>query len=92
MKFTIIPILAVTICLAAPFTSYGAGQLSLVMVPKGVHPYYEPCYQGFKDAGIKYGVKTEYRAAKAFEVPQEVEATGCWRCEPLGKVLPGYGC
>src|SRR5262245_18928453 len=44
-----------------------------VMVPKGVHPYYEPCYEGFTNAGAKYGVKTEYRAAKAFEVPQEVE-------------------
>jgi ribose transport system substrate-binding protein len=45
----------------------------LVMVPKGVHPYYEPCYEGFKDAAAKYGVKAEYRAAKAFEVPQQVE-------------------
>src|SRR5438552_13426687 len=44
-----------------------------VMVPKGVHPYYEPCYQGFKDAAAKSGVKAEYRAAKAFEVPQQVE-------------------
>jgi ribose transport system substrate-binding protein len=44
-----------------------------VMVPKGVHPYYEPCYEGFKDAAAKYGIKTEYRAAKAFEVPQQVE-------------------
>ena len=44
-----------------------------VMVPKGVHPYYEPCYEGFKDAGAKYGVKTEYLAAKALEVPQEVD-------------------
>src|SRR6266446_6394117 len=44
-----------------------------VMVPKGVHPYYEPCFEGFKDAAAKYGVKAEYRAAKAFEVPQEVE-------------------
>src|SRR5690348_16960072 len=44
-----------------------------VMIPKGVHPYYEPCYEGFKDAGAKLGVKTEYLAAKAFEVPQEVE-------------------
>jgi len=43
------------------------------MVPKGVHPYYEPCYEGFQDAAKKYGVKTEYRAAKAFEVPQQVE-------------------
>jgi ribose transport system substrate-binding protein len=55
-----------------------AGQSSgkqkiFVMIPKGVHPYYEPCYEGFKDAGAKYGVKTEYLAAKAFEVPQEVE-------------------
>jgi ABC-type sugar transport system substrate-binding protein len=45
----------------------------LVMVPKGVHPYYEPCYEGFKDAAARYGVKTEYRAAKVFEVPQQVE-------------------
>jgi len=45
----------------------------LVMVPKGVHPYYEPCYEGFKDAAARYGVKTEYRASKAFEVPQQVE-------------------
>ncbi len=36
-----------------------------IMIPKGVHPYYEPCYEGFKDAGAKYGVKTEYLAAKA---------------------------
>lgn len=48
-------------------------QKMLVMVPKGVHPYYVPCYEGFKDAGAKYGVKTEYQAAKAFEVPQEVQ-------------------
>lgn len=45
----------------------------LVMVPKGVHPYYEPCFEGFQDAAKKYGVKIEYRAAKAFEVPQQVE-------------------
>src|SRR5256885_3263116 len=44
-----------------------------VMVPKGVHPYYEPCYEGFKDAAAKYGVEAEYKAAKAFEVPQQVE-------------------
>ncbi|MHB8523451.1 MAG: sugar-binding protein [Limisphaerales bacterium] len=49
------------------------GEKTLVMVPKGVHPYYEPCYEGFKDAAAKYGVKAEYRAAKAFEVPQQVE-------------------
>jgi ribose transport system substrate-binding protein len=49
------------------------GQKVFVMVPKGVHPYYEPCYEGFQDAAKKYGIKVEYQAAKAFEVPQQVE-------------------
>jgi ribose transport system substrate-binding protein len=44
-----------------------------VMVPKGVHPYYTPCYEGFTNAAAKYGVQVDYRAAKAFEVPQQVE-------------------
>src|SRR5262245_62147670 len=46
--------------------SASQGETVFVMVPKGVHPYYEPCYEGFKDAAAKYGIKTEYRAAKAF--------------------------
>src|SRR5438309_7095101 len=50
-----------------------AKQKVFVMVPKGVHPYYEPCYEGFKDAAAKHGVKAEYRAGKGFEVPQQVE-------------------
>jgi ribose transport system substrate-binding protein len=54
-------------------TAKPRSQVTLVMIPKGVHPYYEPCWQGFQDAGKKYGVKTEYQAAKAFEVPQQVE-------------------
>lgn len=47
--------------------------LVFVMVPKGVHPYYEPCYQGFELAAKKYGVKVEFLGAKQFEVPQQVE-------------------
>jgi ribose transport system substrate-binding protein len=43
------------------------------MVPKVVSPYYEPCFEGFKDAASKYGVKAEYLAARAMEVPQQVE-------------------
>src|SRR5439155_17620422 len=34
---------------------------------------YAPCYEGFQDAAAKYGIKVDYRAAKAFEVPQQVE-------------------
>lgn len=48
-------------------------QKTLVMVVKGVHPYYDPCYQGFADAGKKYGVTTEFQAPRQFEVPQQVE-------------------
>jgi ribose transport system substrate-binding protein len=51
----------------------GPDQKLFVMVPKGVHPYYEPCYEGFQDAARKYGVRVEYRASKALEVPQQVE-------------------
>lgn len=48
-------------------------QKTFVMVVKGVHPYYDPCYQGFADAGQKLGVKTEFQAPRQFEVPQQVE-------------------
>jgi ribose transport system substrate-binding protein len=58
----------------APASGSSSGKKRVfVMVPKGVHPYYEPCYEGFKDAAAKYGVEAEYKAAKAFEVPQQVE-------------------
>lgn len=46
---------------------------TFVMVPKGVHPYYTPCYEGFKDAAAKYGVATDYCAAKEFQVAQQVQ-------------------
>ncbi len=51
-----------------------AGQkLTFVMVPKGVHPYYDPCWQGFQDAAKKYNIEVEFRAPKEFELPQQVE-------------------
>lgn len=50
-----------------------ARQPVFVMVPKGVTPYYEPCYAGFQAAARKFNVKTEYRASKELEVPQQVE-------------------
>src|SRR6185436_16649312 len=54
-------------------SSSGGKKQIFVMIPKGVHPYYEPCYEGFKDAAAKYGIEAEYKAAKSFEVPQQVE-------------------
>jgi len=50
-----------------------AGQKVFVMVPKGVHPYYEPCREGFQDAAKKYGVKADYVAPPNFELPQQVK-------------------
>ncbi len=47
-------------------------RLKFVMVPKGVHQYYEPCWQGFQDAAKKYGVDVEYRTPKDFQLPQQV--------------------
>jgi ABC-type sugar transport system substrate-binding protein len=51
----------------------GGKKLTFVMVPKGVHPYYDPCWQGFQDAAKKYGIEVEFRAPKEFQLPQQVE-------------------
>jgi len=45
-----------------------AAQKTFVMVPKGVHPYYEPCYEGFQAAAKKYGVKVERVDPQKFDV------------------------
>ena len=42
---------------------------TLVMVTKAVHPYYEPCYEGFVAAGKKYGVKVERVDPQKMELP-----------------------
>jgi ribose transport system substrate-binding protein len=41
---------------------------TFVMVPKGVHPYYVPCFAGFQAAGLKYGVKTLEVDPQKFDV------------------------
>ena len=67
--------LAMAAC-AALAAGCGGGapkQKLFVMVPKGVHPYYEPCYAGFQAAAAKYGVRTEYQAPLKLEIPQQVE-------------------
>lgn len=50
-----------------------AAEKTFVMVPKGVHPYYEPCYEGFKAAAKKYGVKVEKVDPQKFELPMQVQ-------------------
>ncbi|ADN02990.1 sugar-binding protein [Spirochaeta thermophila] len=50
-----------------------SGKPVLVMVTKGVHPYYEPCFEGFKDAAEKYGVIAEKVDPQKFELPLQVK-------------------
>jgi ribose transport system substrate-binding protein len=50
-----------------------AAQKTFVMVPKGVHPYYEPCYEGFKAAAAKFGVTVDKVDPQKFELPMQVK-------------------
>ena len=50
-----------------------AASKTFVMVPKGVHPYYEPCYEGFKDAAKKYGFTVDKVDPQKFELPMQVK-------------------
>ena len=55
-----------------PMAAFGA-PLTFVMVPKGVHPYYEPCYEGFTAAGSYYGVNVERIDPLKFEIPLQIK-------------------
>ncbi|HET6451084.1 MAG TPA: sugar-binding protein [Spirochaetia bacterium] len=47
--------------------------LTFVIVPKGVHPYFEPVYRGFEDAAKKYGIVSEIDAPPRFDVALQVK-------------------
>lgn len=47
-------------------------ELTFVMIPKGVHPYYEPCFEGFQAAAAAYGITAEYVAPQEFDIAQQV--------------------
>nr|WP_321297313.1 sugar-binding protein [uncultured Sphaerochaeta sp.] len=46
---------------------------TFVMVPKLVHPFYEPCIQGFKDAGEQYGVNIEVESPPKLDIALQVK-------------------
>ncbi len=74
MKKLLVAALASTLAMAAlPSTAAAASKKTFVMVPKGVHPYYEPCYEGFKAAAKKYGVEVEKVDPQKFELPLQVK-------------------
>lgn len=71
MKKLLVFVLALTVLL--PFGAFAQKKPVFVMVPKGVHPYYEPCYEGFKAAAAKYGVIVEKVDPQKFELPLQVK-------------------
>jgi ribose transport system substrate-binding protein len=50
-----------------------AADTTFVMVPKAVHPYYEPCYEGFEAAAEKYGVDVEFVAPQEQQLGMQVK-------------------
>ncbi len=66
------PLLAAILLL--PFAAAAGPKKTFVMVPKGVHPYYEPCYEGFKAAAKHYGVEVDKVDPQKFELPLQVKA------------------
>jgi len=69
MKKFAISVFVVLMCASAVL----AADLTFVMVPKGVHPYYEPCFEGFKAAAEKYGITAEYEAPQQFDIALQVK-------------------
>jgi len=87
MKRIIVPataplIVAALFGLLLPVSACGKGSKdkagdkprTFVMVTKAVHPYYEPCYEGFQAAAAKYGVKAERVDPQKMELPLQVKA------------------
>lgn len=71
-------ILVIAICILPGLFAKGGqesekGAPVFVMVPKLVHPFYEPCIEGFHDAGAKYGVKTEVESPPKFDISLQVK-------------------
>lgn len=74
MKKIIIFSFVLIIMISLAFTSFAAQKkLTFIMVPKGIHPYYEPCFEGFKAAGAKYGVNVDWVNPQKFEIALQVK-------------------
>jgi ribose transport system substrate-binding protein len=84
----LVPVLAVAACnrdkgkaapkddpaATAPSGDKAGKQPTFVMVTKAVHPYYEPCFEGFKAAAAKYGVRAERVDPQKMELPLQVKS------------------
>ena len=72
----VVPSLLVAALIGGIFAAraYGDKTPTFVMLTKGVHPYYEPCYEGFQAAAKKLGVKVQRVDPQKFELPLQVKA------------------
>lgn len=73
MKKLLLVVLVLSLLVPIAVFGQGAKKPVFVMVPKGVHPYYEPCYEGFKAAAAKYGVTVQKVDPQKFELPLQVK-------------------
>lgn len=73
MKLLTLTLVVIALGTLTPLNIHAADANKLAMVPKGEHPYFVPCYAGFRDAAEKYGVEAETRIPKSFTVPAQVE-------------------
>lgn len=75
MTFRSVLLIVAAFVILIPLTAFGKDKTpTFVMVTKAVHPYYEPCYEGFKAAGAKYGVKVDRVDPQKMELPLQVKA------------------
>lgn len=74
MKRTVIGVVVAACCLLPLAAHSQEKKPTFVMVTKAVHPYYEPCYEGFKAAAAKYKVKVERVDPQKMELPMQVKA------------------
>jgi ribose transport system substrate-binding protein len=72
MKFVKVSLVISLVAILSASSAFAANK-TFVMVPKAVHPYYEPCYEGFKAAAEKYGVDVEFEAPQQQQLGMQVK-------------------
>ena len=83
LALVLVILLVGSLAFAAGTQEAGDKKPTFVMVPKLVHPFYEPCIEGFKDAGAKYGVNVEVESPPKLDIALQVKviedliARGC---------------
>ena len=70
-----VSLLSVSVLMLVPSLSARAAKTpTFVMVTKAVHPYYEPCYEGFKAAASKYHVNVDRVDPQKMELSLQVKS------------------